>query len=142
MKHRIKQRKLERTEGHRTSLLANLTASLIEHEQITTTLPKAKELKSYADKIITLGKKGDLSSRRSALSKVRDESAIKKLFDVLAKRYASRNGGYTRVLKFGFRKGDSAPMAVVELIDRDVNAKGFKDIERVKAERKVAQTQQ
>ncbi|HCR85963.1 MAG TPA: 50S ribosomal protein L17 [Alphaproteobacteria bacterium] len=141
MKHRIKQNKLQRNEGHRTSLLANLTASLIEHEQITTTLPKARELKAYADKIITLGKKGDLSARRSALSKVRDESAVKKLFDILANRYKTRNGGYTRVLKFGFRKGDSAPMAVVELIDRDVNAKGNKDIIRVKAERQNVQAQ-
>jgi large subunit ribosomal protein L17 len=142
MKHRLKQKKLQRKQGHRDSLLSNLTASLIEHEQVVTTLTKAKSLKTFADKIISLGKKGDLTARRSAISKVRNEDAVKKLFDVLAKRYSTRNGGYTRVLKFGFRKGDAAPMAVLELVDRDVNAKGHKDFLRVAEEKKAENQQQ
>lgn len=137
MQHKIKQKRLERNEGHRSSLLANLTTSLIEHEQVITTVTKAKALKTFADKVITLGKKGDLSARRKAISKVRNQDAVKKLFDVLAKRYEKRDGGYTRVLKYGFRKGDAAPMAVIELVDRDVNAKGNKDYLRLEEEQKL-----
>ena len=135
MKHRIKHRLLNRPTSHRTALLANLAASLLEHEQITTTLPKAKELKPFVDKLITLGKKGDLSSRRRAMSKIRNYEVVKKLFDVVSPRYKSRNGGYTRIMKFGHRFGDAADVAVIELVDRDVQAKGKKDIARVESER-------
>lgn len=130
MKHRIKQRKLNRDSSHRKAMLANMAASLVKHEQIVTTLPKAKELKPYVEKLITLGKQANsnpdkaLSKRRQAVSKMRDEAQVKKIFDVLAERYADRPGGYTRVLKAGFRYGDAAPMAVIELVDRDVEAKG------------------
>ena len=124
MKHRIKQRKLNRTSSHRKAMLANMAASLVKHEQITTTLPKAKELKPYVEKLITLGKKGGLSNRRKAIATMRDEAQVQKIFDVLAERYAGRPGGYTRVLKAGFRYGDAAPMAVIELVDRDPEAKG------------------
>ena len=130
MKHRIKQRKLNRTTSHRKAMLANMAASLIKHEQIVTTLPKAKELKPYVEKLITLGKKSldkpetSLANRRRAISIMRDETQVKKIFDVLAERYEGRPGGYTRVLKAGFRYGDAAPMAVIELVDRDINAKG------------------
>jgi large subunit ribosomal protein L17 len=105
-------------------MFANMAAALIKHEQIVTTLPKAKELKPFTDKLITLAKKGDLHARRQAMSKVRDEAQVKKLFDVLGDRYKERSGGYTRVLKAGFRYGDSAPMAVIELVDRDPSARG------------------
>jgi len=124
MRHRKSGRKLNRTSSHRNAMFANMAASLIKHEQIVTTLPKAKELRSIVDKIITLGKRGDLHARRQAISKVRDVDMVKKLFDVLGPRYQERNGGYTRVLKAGFRYGDNAPMAVIELVDRDVDAKG------------------
>lgn len=130
MKHRIKQRKLNRTSSHRKAMLANMAASLIKHEQITTTVPKAKELRPYVEKLITLGKQASadpskaLSKRRQAISKMRDEEQVKKIFDVLAERYEDRPGGYVRVLKAGFRYGDAAPMAVVELVDRDESAKG------------------
>lgn len=124
MRHRKSGRKLNRTSSHRKAMFANMTASLIKHEQIVTTLPKAKELRSVVDKIITLGKRGDLHARRQAISKIRDVDMVKKLFDILGPRYSERNGGYTRVLKAGFRYGDNAPMAVIELVDRDVNAKG------------------
>ena len=130
MKHRIKQRKLNRSSSHRKAMLANMAASLVKHEQITTTVPKAKELKPYIEKIISLGKQANanpakaLSKRRQAISKMRDEAMVKKVFDVLAERYEGRPGGYTRVLKAGFRYGDAAPMAVIELVDRDVTAKG------------------
>ena len=106
-------------------MLANLAASLIKHEQIVTTLPKAKDLRPVVEKLVTLGKKGDLAARRQAIAQIGDEAQVKKLFDVLAKRYAERKGGYTRVLKAGFRYGDSAPRAVIEFVDRDVNAKGL-----------------
>ncbi len=131
MKHRIKQRKLNRTSPHRKAMLANMAASLVKHEQITTTLPKAKELKPYVEKLITMGKQANanpelaLAKRRQAISRMRDETQVKKIFDVLAERYADRQGGYTRVMKAGFRYGDSAPMAVIELIDRDEDAKGL-----------------
>lgn len=124
MRHRNKGRKLNRTHSHRKALFANMAAALIKHEQITTTLPKAKELRSIVDRLITLGKKGDLHARRHAIAKMRDKEQAKKLFDVLGPRYKDRNGGYTRVLKAGFRYGDNAPMAVIELVDRDVNEKG------------------
>ena len=141
MRHRVKQRKLNRPSSHRTSLLANLAASLITHEQIETTLPKAKELKPFVDKLITMGKKGDLASRRQAMSRMRDAEAVKKLFDVIAPRYKSRKGGYSRVMKFGFRFGDSADKAIIELVDRDVAAKGKKDLARVAAERSAESAQ-
>ncbi|MCB9982664.1 MAG: 50S ribosomal protein L17 [Rhodospirillales bacterium] len=130
MKHRIKQRKLNRDSSHRKAMLANMAASLVKHEQITTTLPKAKELKPYIEKLITLGKQAGakpetaLGKRRQAISKMRDEAMVKKIFDVLAERYEGRPGGYTRILKAGFRYGDAAPMAVIELVDRDETAKG------------------
>ncbi len=115
-------------------MFANMAASLVQHEQISTTLPKAKELRSFVDKLVTLSKKGDLAARRQAISKMRDKDQVQKLFDVLAERYKDRNGGYTRVLKAGYRYGDNAPMAVIELVDRDVEAKGKVDRERVEAE--------
>ncbi len=124
MRHRKAGRKLNRTASHRKALFANMAAALIKHEQITTTLPKAKELRAIVDRLITLGKKGDLHARRHAIAKLRDKDMAKKLFDVLGPRYKERNGGYTRVLKAGFRYGDNAPMAVIELVDRDVSAKG------------------
>ncbi len=135
MRHRVKQRLLNKSSSHRLSLLANLAASLIEHEQITTTLPKAKELKPFVDKLITLGKKGDLHSRRIATSRLRNPDAVKKLFDVVAPRYKARNGGYSRVMKFGYRFGDASARAIIELVDRDTAAKGKKDIARVEAQR-------
>ncbi len=124
MRHGLKQRKLNRTSQHRLAMLANMAASLVKHEQIVTTLPKAKELKPFIEKLITLGKKGGLANRRLAMSRMRDETQLGKLFDTLATRYADRQGGYARVLKAGFRYGDNAPMAVIELVDRDVTAKG------------------
>ena len=124
MRHGKSGRKLNRTSSHRKAMFANMAAALIKHEQIVTTLPKAKELKPFTDKLITLAKKGDLHARRQAISKVRDEDQVKKLFDVLGERYKERSGGYTRVLKAGFRYGDSAPMAVIELVDRDPSARG------------------
>ena len=127
MRHRKQGRKLNRTASHRKAMFANMAASLIEHEQIVTTLPKAKELRSVADKLITLGKRGDLHARRQAIARIRNVEQVKKLFDVLGPRYQERNGGYTRVLKAGFRYGDNAPMAVIELVDRDEEAKGAKD---------------
>ncbi len=125
MRHGKSGRKLNRTSSHRKAMFANMAAALIKHEQIVTTLPKAKELRPIVEKLITLAKRGDLHARRQAMSKVRDEDQVKKLFDVLGARYGERNGGYTRVLKAGFRYGDSAPMAVIELVDRDPAAKGL-----------------
>ena len=127
MRHGNGYRKLNRTHEHRKAMFANMVCSLVEHEQITTTLPKAKELKRIADKVITLAKKGDLHARRMLISKVRQQDAVKKLIDVLGPRYASRQGGYSRVLKAGFRHGDMAPMAIIEFVDRDVSAKGASD---------------
>ena len=134
MRHGHGYRKLNRTHEHRKAMFANMASSLIEHEQIKTTLPKAKELKRIIDKLITLGKRGDLHARRQALSQIKQEAAVKKLFDTLGPRYAERSGGYARVLKAGFRYGDMAPMAFIELVDRDVDAKGRGDRERVAAE--------
>lgn len=124
MRHRKAGRRLNRTPSHRRALFANMAASLIKHEQIVTTLPKAKELRRIVDRLVTLSKKGDLASRRLAASRLRDEAMAKKLFEVLGPRYKERSGGYTRVLKAGYRYGDSAPMAVIELVDRDTEAKG------------------
>ena len=124
MKHNIVHRKLNRTSSHRKVLLMNLSNALLKHEQITTTLPKAKELKPYIEKIITLGKKGDLQSRRKTISILQDEKNTRKVFNVIADRYKERKGGYTRIIKLGNRHGDNAPAAIIELVDRDENAKG------------------
>jgi len=124
MRHRKSGRKLSRTSAHRKAMFANMAASLIKHEQIQTTLPKAKDLRPIVEKLITLGKRGDLHARRQALAELHEKSAVDKIFTTLSERYAERNGGYTRVLKAGFRTGDAAPMGVIELIDRDVDAKG------------------
>ncbi|MHA7818703.1 MAG: 50S ribosomal protein L17 [Erythrobacter sp.] len=124
MRHGISQRKLSRKSGHRAALFRNMAAALIKHEQILTTLPKAKELRPYAEKLITLAKRGGLSNRRLAMSRLQDETQLKKLFDVLAERYSDRDGGYTRIVKAGFRASDSAQMAIIELVDRDEDAKG------------------
>ena len=124
MRHGAAHRKLGRTTSHRTAMFANMAASLIKHEQITTTLPKAKELRPFVEKLVTLGKKGDLHARRQAISQVRDVTQVGKLFDTLGSRYAERNGGYIRIMKAGYRHGDNAPMAVIEFVDRDVDAKG------------------
>ncbi|MEQ1499609.1 MAG: 50S ribosomal protein L17 [Novosphingobium sp.] len=124
MRHRYAGRKLNRTSSHRKALLRNMAAALLKHEQITTTLPKARELRPYVEKLITLGKHGGLSNRRLAHARLLDDAQLVKLFDVLAARYADRAGGYTRVIKAGFRGSDAAPMAVIELVDRDVSAKG------------------
>lgn len=125
MRHRKAGRKLNRTSTHRRAMLAALANALIKHEQIATTLPKAKELRRVADRLITLAKRGDLHARRQAFARIRDNATVKKLFDTLGPRYAERPGGYTRVMKAGFRYGDSAPMAVIELVERDVSAKGL-----------------
>lgn len=130
MRHKKVGRRFSRDSGHRQSMFSNMAASLIKHEQIVTTLPKAKDLKRVMDKYITLAKRGDLNSRRLAASRLGDEDMVRKLFDVLAARYKDRNGGYTRVLKAGFRYGDSAPRAVIELVDRDESVKGLEDRER------------
>jgi len=124
MRHGKVYRKLNRKPEHRRAMFANMAAALIKHEQITTTLPKAKDLRPIVEKLITLGKRGDLHARRQAISQLRDVAMVKKLFDVLGPRYKERHGGYTRVLKAGFRYGDSAPVAVIEFVDRDVEAKG------------------
>ncbi|MCF6328197.1 MAG: 50S ribosomal protein L17 [Henriciella sp.] len=134
MRHGIAHRKLNRTASHRKAMFANMAASLIEHEQIVTTLPKAKELKPIMDKLVTLAKKGDLHARRQAIAQIRDKGAVKKLFEVMGERYKDRNGGYTRVLKAGFRFGDNAPRAVIELVDRNEDAKGAADRARHEAE--------
>ena len=124
MKHNIKNKKLNKTSSHRKAMFMNMSNSLIKHEQITTTLAKAKELRRFIEKIITLGKKGNLISRRKAISILQDQKMSKKVFDVLADRYKNRNGGYTRIIKLGNRFGDNAPTAVIEFIERDENAKG------------------
>ncbi len=127
MRHRHGARKLNRTSTHRKAMFSNMVVSLLTHEQIKTTLPKAKELRRVADKMITLGKRGTLHARRQAFSYLRDDGTVAKLFSTLSERYKERGGGYTRVLKAGFRYGDSAPMAVIELVDRDPDAKGAED---------------
>ena len=135
MRHGNGYRKLNRTASHRKAMFANMAASLIEHEQIVTTLPKAKEIRPIVEKLVTLGKRGDLHARRQAISAVRDVKVVAKLFDTLATRYATRNGGYLRIMKAGFRPGDNAPLAVVEFVERDVDAKGKADRARVEAEK-------
>jgi large subunit ribosomal protein L17 len=134
MRHGNSKRKLNRTSEHRTAMFANMAASLIKHEQIVTTLPKAKELRGVVDRLVTLAKRGDLHARRQAISRLRDEDMVRKLFDTIGPRYTARAGGYTRVLKAGFRHGDNAPLAVIELVDRDVSAKGAEDKARLAAE--------
>ncbi len=140
MRHGNAHRKLNRTAEHRRAMFANMAVALIQHEQIVTTLPKAKDLRPIVEKLITLGKRGDLHARRQAIAQMRDVEIVKKLFDVIGPRYKERNGGYTRVLKAGFRYGDNAPVAVIELVDRDVDAKGKDDLARHEA-MKAAQPQ-
>ena len=124
MRHGFRGRRFNRTSEHRLAMFANMSAALIKHEQIVTTLPKAKDLRPVVEKLITLGKRGDLHARRQAIAQMRDLAMVKKLFEVLGPRYKDRHGGYTRVLKAGFRYGDNAPVAVIEFVDRDVEAKG------------------
>ena len=139
MRHGNGYRKLNRTHEHRKAMFANMACSLIEHEQIKTTLPKAKEMKRIMDKLIGLGKGGDLHARRQAAARLKQDAAVAKLFEALGPRYAERNGGYTRVLKAGFRYGDMAPMAIIELVERDPDAKGAADKARVAAEEEAAE---
>lgn len=134
MRHARGYRRLNRTHEHRKALFANMAGSLIEHEQIKTTLPKAKELRPVIEKLITLAKRGDLHARRQAASQLKQDAYVKKLFDILGPRYKERQGGYTRILKAGFRYGDMAPMAIIEFVDRDTSAKGAGDRARVEAE--------
>jgi len=134
MRHRIAHRKLNRTASHRKAMFANMSSSLVEHEQIVTTLPKAKELRPFVEKLVTLAKKGDLNSRRIAIARMRNKEQAKKLFDVIGPRYADRSGGYISIMKAGYRYGDNAPMAVVEFVDRDESAKGKVNRERANAE--------
>ncbi|GAB5376701.1 MAG: 50S ribosomal protein L17 [Acuticoccus sp.] len=134
MRHRKQGRKLNRTQSHRLAMFANMSASLIMHEQIVTTVPKAKELRPFIEKLVTLAKRGDLHARRQAISKVRDVAAVAKLFDVIGPRYESRNGGYTRIMRAGFRYGDNAAVAVIEFVDRDEDARGAADRARIEAE--------
>ena len=134
MRHRMSGRKPNRTSSHRKALFSNMTASLLLHEQIKTTKPKAKDLRVFVDKMITLGKRGDLHARRQALSFLQDKSVVEKLFEALAARYKDRQGGYSRVLAAGYRYGDAAPMAIIELVDRDIEAKGADDKARVESE--------
>ena len=142
MKHRIKGKKLNRTSSHRKALFKNMAQALIKHEQIITTLPKAKTMKPIIDKLITLGKKGSLHARRQAFSQLRDNDMVSKLFGDLATRYAERQGGYSRVLKAGYRTGDDAPMAVIELVDRNLEAKKIdkpKKVEKKETEKRTAE---
>lgn len=139
MRHGMKQKKLNMTKSQRRALFSNLTNALLTHEQIKITVVRAKALRTFADNMITFAKKGDLNSRRLALAFLRDEEVVSKLFSTLAERYKSRNGGYTRVLKAGMRYGDAAPMAIIELVDRDAAAKGAADKARVAAEKAAAE---
>ncbi|XWN28906.1 MAG: 50S ribosomal protein L17 [Devosia sp.] len=134
MRHKKSGRKLNRTSSHRLAMFANMSASLIEHEQIITTVPKAKELRPFVEKLVTLAKRGDLHARRQAISKVRDVAMVGKLFDILGPRYKDRNGGYTRIMRAGFRYGDNAPIAVIEFVDRDESARGAADRARLAEE--------
>ena len=140
MRHGLANKKLNRTSEHRKALLKNMLNSLIKYEQITTTLPKAKELKPKIDKVITLGKNSDLNNKKSLFSKLQDKTSVKKVFETLSKRYANRKGGYSRVLKAGFRTGDDAPMAVIELVDRDPNAKLVDKPKKVETSKKDKET--
>jgi len=135
MRHGNKGRRFNRTVAHRKAMFSNLSVALITHEQIVTTLQKAKDLRPVVEKLVTLGKRGDLHARRLAIAQMRDVAAAKKLFDVLGPRYQSRNGGYLRIMKAGFRHGDNAALAVIEFVERDVDAKGKADLARVAAER-------
>ncbi|AWI82612.1 50S ribosomal protein L17 [Alloyangia pacifica] len=138
MRHAKGYRRLNRTHEHRKALWANMAGSLIEHEQIKTTLPKAKELRRVVEKLVTLGKRGDIHARRQAAAQLKQDMHVAKLFDVLGPRYAERQGGYLRILKAGFRYGDMAPMAIIEFVDRDVSAKGAADKARLEAEEALA----
>ncbi|MGO4569199.1 50S ribosomal protein L17 [Rhizobium sp. 2YAF20] len=138
MRHGMVGRKLNRTASHRKAMFANMAASLILHEQIVTTLPKAKEIRPIVEKLVTLGKRGDLHARRQAISQIRDVAVVTKLFDAIATRYATRNGGYLRIMKAGYRQGDNAAMAVIEFVERDTFAKGAADKARVAAEEQAA----
>jgi large subunit ribosomal protein L17 len=138
MMHGKRGRRFNRTQSHRSAMFSNLAISLIEHEQITTTLPKAKDLRPVVEKLITLGKRGDLHARRQAIAELRHVDTVKKLFDVIGPRFADRNGGYTRIIKAGFRHGDNAAIAVIEFVDRDVDAKGSVDRARTEAEAEAA----
>lgn len=142
MRHGDKHRRFNMPKSQRRALFSNLTNALLMHEQINVTLPRAKELRTFAEGMISYAKKGDLNSRRLALAFLRDNEVVSKLFSTLAERYKDRNGGYTRVIKAGFRYGDCAPMAIIELVDRDVNAKGAKDLARVAAEKAAAAAQE
>ena len=134
MRHGFKGRRFARSISHRKSMFANLAVSLLEHEQIVTTLPKAKDLRPIVEKLVTLGKRGDLHARRQAISQIGSEAAVKRLFETIAPRYADRHGGYLRIMKAGFRHGDNAAMAVIEFVDRDTDAKGAGDRARLEAE--------
>ena len=134
MMHGKRGRRFNRTQGHRRAMFANLAASLIEHEQIVTTLPKAKDLRPVVEKLITLGKRGDLHARRQVIAQIGNENVVKRLFETIAPRSAERNGGYLRIMKAGFRHGDNAPLAVIEFVDRDTSAKGAADRARLEAE--------
>ncbi len=138
MRHGFRGRRFNRSSEHRKAMFANMSCALIKHEQIVTTLPKAKDLRPVVEKLITLGKRGDLHARRQAISQIKDVALVKKLFDVLGPRYKERNGGYTRVLKAGFRYGDNAPLAVIEFVDRDVEARGKDSGPTLKAEEAAA----
>lgn len=138
MNHGKRGRRFNRTQSHRGAMFSNLAISLIEHEQIVTTLPKAKDLRPVVEKLITLSKRGGLHARRQAIAEIRSLDAVRKLFDVIGPRYAERNGGYTRIIKAGFRHGDNAPVAVIELVDRDVEAKGAVDRQRAEASEEAA----
>lgn len=142
MRHGMKQKKLNMDTNARKALFSNLTAAVLTHEQIKITLPRAKVLRTFVDNMITLGKKGQLSNRRQALAFLRDNEVVAKLFSTLAERYKDRNGGYTRVLRAGYRYGDCAEMAIIELVDRDVNAKGAKDLARVAEEKAALEAQE
>jgi large subunit ribosomal protein L17 len=134
MRHGFKGRRFARSVSHRKSMFANLAVSLLEHEQIVTTLPKAKDLRPIVEKLVTLGKRGDLHARRQAIAQIGSETLVRRLFETIAPRYATRNGGYLRIMKAGFRHGDNAPLAVIEFVDRDTSAKGAGDRARVEAE--------
>jgi large subunit ribosomal protein L17 len=134
MRHGFTGRRLGRSASHRSAMFANLAVSLIEHEQIVTTLPKAKDLRPIVEKLVTLGKRGDLHARRQVIAQIGNEDVVKRLFDTIAPRYATRNGGYLRIMKAGFRHGDNAPLAVIEFVDRDTSAKGAADRARLDAE--------
>jgi large subunit ribosomal protein L17 len=141
MRHGFAGRRFSRSQSHRKAMFANLAVSLIEHEQITTTLPKAKELRPIVEKLVTLGKRGDLHARRQAIAAIGSDTLAKRLFETIAPRYASRNGGYLRIMKAGFRHGDNAAMAVIEFVDRDTSAKGAADRARAEAEEAVSKAE-